>query len=166
MIDPRHLRHLRAVDSHSTVQAAADALHLTQPAPTKRIAGFEEELGAELCDRRGRRLVLTGLGERLVERGEDLLRHVRELEEEVALWKGIGTGEVAIGVDAEAEPSRLPRVLEAFVPAHPGRGRPLPGNAEGARAPLEMALVLEMAEVPSPSGRAGRRATRRAGARR
>jgi len=63
---------------------------------------------------------LTELGERLVDRGEDLLRHVSELEEEVALWKGIGTGEVAIGVDPEVELSLLPGVLEVFVPAHPG----------------------------------------------
>jgi len=120
MIDLRHVRHLLAVASSPTVQAAADALHLTQPALTKSIARFEEELGAKLFDRRGRRLVLTELGERLVERGDDLLRHVRELEEEVALWKEIGTGEVAIGVDAESELGHLPSVLEAFVPVHPG----------------------------------------------
>ena len=120
MIDLRHVRPLLAVASHRTVQAAADALHLTQPALTKSIARFEEELGAKLFDRRGRKLVLTELGERLVERGDDVLRHVRELEEEVALWKGIGTGEVAIGVDAESELGLLPGVLETFVSAHPG----------------------------------------------
>ncbi len=119
MIDLRHVRHLLAVASHPTLQAAADALHLTQPALTKSIARFEEELGAKLFDRRGHRLVLTELGERLVERGGDLLRHVGELEEEVALWKGLGTGAVAIGVDPEAELGRLPAVLETFVPAHP-----------------------------------------------
>lgn len=120
MINLRHIQHLLAVGSHSTVQAAADALHLTQPALTKSIARFEEELGGKLFDRRGRNLVLTELGERLVERGKDLLRHARELEEEVALWQGVGTGEVAIGVDPEAELSMLPAVLERFVPAHPG----------------------------------------------
>jgi DNA-binding transcriptional LysR family regulator len=120
MIDLRHIRHLLAIASHSTVQAAADAIHLTQPALTKSIVRFEEELGAKLFDRRGHRLALTEFGERMVERGEDLVRHVRELEEEVALWKGVGTGEVAIGVDPEAELSLLPAVLEKFVPAHPG----------------------------------------------
>ena len=75
---------------------------------------------AKLLDRRGRRLVLTELGESLVRRGEGLLPHVGELEEEVALGKGIGTGEVAIGVDPEAELSLLPGVLKAFVPDHPG----------------------------------------------
>jgi DNA-binding transcriptional LysR family regulator len=120
VIDLRHVRHLLAVASHPTLQAAADALHLTQPALTKSIARFEDELGEKLFDRRGRRLVLTELGERLVGRGEDLLRHVRELEEEVALWQGIGTGAVAVGVDPETELRLLPQVLEAFVPAHAG----------------------------------------------
>jgi DNA-binding transcriptional LysR family regulator len=120
MIDLRHVRHLLAVASHRTVQAAADAIHLTQPALTKSIGRFEEELGVELFERQGRRLVLTEFGERLVERGEDLLRNVRDLEEEVALWKGVGIGEVTIGADPEAELGLLPGVLEAFVPAHPG----------------------------------------------
>ena len=53
-------------------------------------------------------------------RGEDLVRHVGEVEEEVDLWKGLGVGEVAIGVDAEVELSLLPPVLAAFVPEHPG----------------------------------------------
>ncbi len=119
MIELRYVRHLIAAASHPTVQDAADAIHITQPALTKSIARFEEELGAALFDRRGRRLTLTELGERLVTRGEDLLRHVHELEEEVALWKNIGMGEVSIGVDPEAEISLLPAVLEAFVPAHP-----------------------------------------------
>ena len=120
MIDLRHVRHLLAVATYPTVQAAADALHITQPALTKSIARFEDELGGELFDRRGRKLVLTELGERLVARGDDLLRHVRELEEEVALWQGLGTGEVAIGVDPETELRLLPSVIEAFVPEHPG----------------------------------------------
>lgn len=119
MIDLRHVRHFLAVASHPSVQAAADAIHLTQPALTKSIARFEEQLDAQLFDRRGHKLVLTELGERLVERGEDLLRHARELEEEVALWKGLGTGEVSIGVDPAMELSLLPKVLEAFVPVYP-----------------------------------------------
>jgi DNA-binding transcriptional LysR family regulator len=120
MIDLRHLRHLIAVATHPTLQAAADDLHLTQPALTRSIARFEESLGAPLFDRRGRRLALTELGERLVTRGEDLLRRVRDLEEEIRLWQGLGTGSVSVGVAPEAELGLLPRVLEDFVSAHPG----------------------------------------------
>jgi len=120
MIDVKRLRHLLAVTSHPTVQAAADSLHITQSALTKSIARFEEELEAPLFDRKGHRLSLTELGTHLVRRGEELLRQVHTLEEEVALWKGLGTGEVNIGVDPAAEYGLLPQVLETFVPAHPG----------------------------------------------
>lgn len=119
MIDLRHVRHFLAVAAHPTVQAAADAIHLSQPALTKSLARFEEQLGAQLFDRRGHKLVLTELGARLIERSEGLLRHAQELEEEVALWKGLGIGEVMIGVDPAVELSLLPLVLEAFMPAHP-----------------------------------------------
>lgn len=119
MIDLRHIRHFLAVATHPTVQAAADAIHITQPALTKSIARFEEELDEKLFDRRGHKLALTELGERLVERGENLMRHVRNLEEEVALWKGVGTGEVTLGVDPAAELGLLPTVLESFVPTYP-----------------------------------------------
>ncbi len=151
MIDLRHVRHLISVASHRTVQEAADAIHLTQPALTKSIARFEEELGIELFERRGRRLVLTEFGERLVERGEDLLRHVRELEEEVALWKDAGTGEVAIGADPAAELGLLPRVLESFVPAHLGVQVTVESGHTGALLPAllggELHFIVADAEI-------------------
>jgi DNA-binding transcriptional LysR family regulator len=120
MIDLRYLRHFLAVASHPTVQAAADALHITQPALTKSIARFEEELGETLFDRRGHKLILTEFGERLVWRGEELLSQVNDLEEEVEQWKSLETGEIGLGVDPAAELSLLPAVLENFVPAYPG----------------------------------------------
>ena len=47
------MRHFLAVASHSTVQAAAESLHLnlTQSALTKSIARFESELGAARFER-------------------------------------------------------------------------------------------------------------------
>jgi len=47
------------------------------------------------------------------------MRQVQALEEEVLLWKGLGTGEVKIGVDSAAEFGLLPDVLEDFIPAYP-----------------------------------------------
>ena len=114
MMDSRPLRHLLAVATYPTVQAAADALHLTQPALTKSIARFEDAIGEKLFDRRGRTLELTELGRRLVNRADLLVRQLSEVEEEIRLWKGIGTGEVDIGADPGAELSLLPAVLSRF----------------------------------------------------
>jgi DNA-binding transcriptional LysR family regulator len=120
MIDIKRLSHLQAVATHSTVQSAANSLHITQSALTKSISRFEEELGAPLFDRQGHRLALTELGRHLVKRGEALIQQVVQLEEEIELWKGLGTGEVIIGADPEAEFGLLPGVLESFVPNYPG----------------------------------------------
>lgn len=101
------------------MRAAADALFLTQPALTKSIARIEDELGVKLFDRRGRKLVLTEIGERLVMRGREMLRNATDINEEVDSWLGLGFGAVAIGVDAESELDRLPKVLASFVPNYP-----------------------------------------------
>jgi DNA-binding transcriptional LysR family regulator len=119
MIDSRPLRHLLAVANHSTVQAAAESLHLTQSALTKSLARFEEAIGVQLFDRRGHKLELTEFGHRLVARSEKIVRGLHDIQEDVSLWKGMGVGEVVIGVDAEAELNLLPAVLEHFVPVHP-----------------------------------------------
>ena len=118
-LDVKRLRHLLAVASCPTVQEAADGLHLTQSALTKSIQRLEEDLDAPLFDRTGHRLSLTELGEHLVMRADEILRHVNALEDEIALWKGLATGNVNIGVDPVAELGLMPPVLTAFLTAHP-----------------------------------------------
>ena len=56
----RHLRHLVAVHERGTLQAAAEALHLSQSALTKSIQRLEETLGAPLLARAGRHLGFDG----------------------------------------------------------------------------------------------------------
>jgi LysR family pca operon transcriptional activator len=72
MIDQRiKLRHLRTfleVARQKSVGAAANILHVSQPAVTKTIRELEEALGAPLFDREGRRI-------RITRHGEIFLRH-------------------------------------------------------------------------------------------
>ena len=55
---------------------AAEKLHLTQPAVSKRVALLEEQLGAELFDRIGRVISLT-------EAGEALLPHAKAVQQQL-----------------------------------------------------------------------------------
>jgi LysR family glycine cleavage system transcriptional activator len=48
------------------LRAAADVLHLTHSAVSQQIRGLEEQLGFELFERRGRRVVLNPAGEALL----------------------------------------------------------------------------------------------------
>lgn len=56
----------RAVAELQNLRAAAERLHLTHSAISQQIRGLEEQLGFELFDRRGRRVVLNSAGEALL----------------------------------------------------------------------------------------------------
>src|SRR5881396_2002562 len=52
----------RSVGELQNLRAAADVLHLTHSAVSQQIRGLEEQLGFELFERRGRRVVLNSAG--------------------------------------------------------------------------------------------------------
>jgi LysR family glycine cleavage system transcriptional activator len=56
----------RAVAELENLRAAADVLHLTHSAVSQQIRGLEEQLGFELFERRGRRVVLNPAGQALL----------------------------------------------------------------------------------------------------
>jgi DNA-binding transcriptional LysR family regulator len=72
------IRAFIAVVDHGTVHAAAQHLHLTQTAVTRRLAGLEEELGATLFIRSRRGMELTDAGTALL----SYARQVVDLEGE------------------------------------------------------------------------------------
>ena len=56
----------RAVAEAQNLRAAAEVLHVTHSAVSQQIRGLEEQLGFELFERRGRRVVLNAAGEALL----------------------------------------------------------------------------------------------------
>ena len=67
------LRAFEAVARRLSFRAAAEELHLTQPAISRQIAGLEEEVGTRLFVRGTRRVELSGTGATLVRTVEPLL---------------------------------------------------------------------------------------------
>jgi len=67
------LRSFEAVARHLSFSAAAEELHLTQPAVSRQIKGLEEELGAPLFQRATRKVELTAAGHTLLRATEPLL---------------------------------------------------------------------------------------------
>lgn len=73
----RHLRYFIAVASAQNFTKAAAAVHVSQPPLSVQIRALEDELGARLFDRLGRKVTLTQAGELFRDHAE---RAVRELE--------------------------------------------------------------------------------------
>jgi DNA-binding transcriptional LysR family regulator len=88
-MDLKRLRTFVAVAEHGTISAAAEVLHITQPALSRQLAGFEQELGFKLFGRGGNRLLLTAPGEQLLAECRSLIAHVAALSERAqALRRG------------------------------------------------------------------------------
>ena len=64
---PLHtLTAFRAVAERQNLRAAAETLHLTHSAVSQQLRSLEEQLGFDVFDRRGRRVVLNAAGEALL----------------------------------------------------------------------------------------------------
>lgn len=78
-METRKLEHLLELAATASFSRAAANLHLTQSALSKSIQSLEEEIGAQLVDRRGRHCALTAIGEMVAERARRLLPEVDEV---------------------------------------------------------------------------------------
>jgi len=80
-LDPRFLRAFVAVAERGSFSGAAAALHLTQPALSRRIGELEAALGVRVFDRTSRRVEITAAGEDLLARCQDMLKAGEALQE-------------------------------------------------------------------------------------
>ena len=110
-MDLPYVRTIVAVAELGTVSKAALRLHIAQPALSRQINNLEQELGLKLFDRVGRRLVLTGEGEQLLNDCRGLLNYVNEVGERAKLLKRGDTGVLKVA----ASPQHIESVFSSFL---------------------------------------------------
>ena len=69
----RTLRYLVAIADAGTITAAANAIHISQPALSRQMQELETELGTKLFNRKSRAISLTANGTYLVNRARQIL---------------------------------------------------------------------------------------------
>lgn len=117
---------LRKLEIFSTVarcggfSAAAEVLHMAQPAVSIAVRKLEESLDLDLFDRSGRQVALTREGARLLTQAEAILRQVKEMEQAAGALKGLLRGEVSIACPSMLATYYLPDLLSGFLSRHPG----------------------------------------------
>ena len=114
----RQLATFHAVARLGSVSAAADELHLTQPAVSLQIAALEESAMTPLLQRTGRGIRLTEAGEMLDGYAHRILELWREAGEEMATLQGVFSGTLRVGAITTAE-YLLPPMLVTFANEHP-----------------------------------------------
>ena len=94
----KHLEHLLALADTGSFSRAADKLFITQSALSRSIQSLEEDLGAKMLDRIGKRNELTPLGQDVVARARHIVRDAAELRHSARLLKDGGRGAVSVGL--------------------------------------------------------------------
>ena len=113
------LRAFVAVAEQLSFSKAAQGLHITQPAVSKRIQALETELDTRLFDRIGKRVYLTDAGALLHPRAESLLREMTDTQRMLRNLKREVGGVLRLATSHHVGLHRLAPALKAFTQRYP-----------------------------------------------
>lgn len=141
----RALENFLAVAREQNITAAAESLHISQPALSTQLKAMETELGKQLLIRGvkgSRKVMLTEEGMILRKRAEEILLLMRRTEEEIAGSNETIAGNVFIGT-GETEIVRLfARIAKKLQQKYPDiRYHISSGNAEHVLEYLDKGLI-------------------------
>jgi LysR family transcriptional regulator, glycine cleavage system transcriptional activator len=111
------LRSFEAVARRLSFSAAADDLHLTQPAISRQIKSLEQDLGSPLFNRGTRKVELTQAGQSLLRAVEPLLARLDSTVRQIRLASG--RAQVSVSTFASFATLWLMPRLASFERAHP-----------------------------------------------
>lgn len=117
-MDLRSLRYFVETVKLNSFTLAAESLHVTQSTISKMVRQLEDEVGAQLLVRDGRKLSLTDTGQVVYARGEDMLATMRQLNLELRDIQAARAGSLTVGVPPMINLLFTP-VLKAFRQRHP-----------------------------------------------
>ncbi len=115
----KQMRYTCAVADHRHFSKAAEACHVTQSTLSAAIQELESQLGVVIFERSKKNVLITPLGERLVQQARIVLGDVEDF---VSLAKSHGealAGEVRLGVIPTIAPFLLPNLLAELRTQYP-----------------------------------------------
>lgn len=118
-MDTQNLKAFLLVAETGSFSQAAQKLHLTQPAVSKRVAQLEEQLKASLFDRIGRTVRTTEAGEALLPHARAVQLALQAAEQSVRDLSGEVGGRLRLATSHHIGLHRLPPVLSFFSKAFP-----------------------------------------------
>jgi len=151
-LDLAALQIFRAVAAEASVTRAAQRLERVQSNVTTRLKQLEQDVGAELFLRDGKRMSLTPAGERLLAYTEQLLALAEEARQAVQPQRP--SGRLRVGAMESTAASRLAQPLAAYHQCWPEVALELSTGTTGALLDAVLAHRLDCALVADPAAMA------------
>lgn len=118
-MDSNALKAFLAIVDQGSFSEAAETLHLTQPAISKRLAALENQLGATLIDRGHRQIRLTDAGSRLLPHARRILDEIHNARVALSPDSQQVAGELHIIASHHIGLHHLPNWLRRFKREYP-----------------------------------------------
>ena len=115
-----HLRYFVAIAERLSFSRAAEDLDLSQPSLSRQMRDLEEELGAPLFNREGRRISLTAAGAALLPAARASLAEAERGRRNVRDVLGARGGELRIGASPQTAATVLAPLVRGFRATHAG----------------------------------------------
>lgn len=113
------LRVFHAVARRESYSRAAEDLRISQPAVSKHVLDLEEELGAKLFHRLGRRILLTEAGRLMADYAQRIFHLADEARRALEELQGLERGRLHLGASSTPGNYLLPKALAAFQAKYP-----------------------------------------------
>jgi LysR family hydrogen peroxide-inducible transcriptional activator len=115
----KQLKYLSAVAEHGHFGNAAKACHVSQSTLSAGVLELEDALGASLVERNNRNVILTGLGQEVVQRARSILLDVDDLAALCDAAAEPFSGKMRLGVIPTIAPYILPDLLKRLRRKYP-----------------------------------------------
>ena len=117
-MDNQSLQAFITVAECASFSQAAERLHLTQSAVSKRIATLEHQTGKKLFDRIARQVTLTEAGAALLPRAQHILQEYAAAVQAINDLSGDANGTLHLAI-SHLGLHRLPPILKSFARQYP-----------------------------------------------
>ena len=97
VLDLRWIRAFASVAHHGSFIAAADALHLSQPALGLQVRKLEQRIGVTLLERHARGARMTSAGKAFLAHAEAIMQLVTEAEQAMRYYAGPRARKLTVG---------------------------------------------------------------------
>ncbi|WP_417538378.1 LysR family transcriptional regulator [Marinobacter sp.] len=118
-MDSNALKAFLTIVDQGSFSEAAEQLHLTQPAISKRLAALENQLGTTLIDRTHRQIRLTDTGSRLLPHARKILDEIHNARVALSPDSELLEGELQIIASHHIGLHHLPKWLRRFKREYP-----------------------------------------------